>query len=75
MSIDVDVLVESYTILKQYIPAKERQEAADNLVSMLVDTLNETQLKEFAMADNHAKRAVQEYSVDEDEYDDYDYEE
>jgi hypothetical protein len=72
MSIDVDVLVESYTILKQYIPAKERQEAADNLVSMLVDTLSESQLKEFSIADNYTKRAVQEYSIDEDEdYDDY----
>ena len=72
MSIDVDVLVESYTILKQYIPVKERQEAADNLVSMLVDTLSESQLKEFSIADNYTKRAVQEYSIDEDEdYDDY----
>ena len=72
MSIEVDVLVESYTILKQYIPVKERQEAADNLVSMLVDTLSESQLKEFSVADNYTKRAVQEYSIDEDEdYDDY----
>jgi hypothetical protein len=72
MSIDVDVLVESYTILKQYIPAKERQEAADNLVSMLVDTLSESQLKEFSIADNYTKRAVQEYSIEEDEdYEDY----
>ena len=72
MSIDVDVLVESYTILKQYIPSKERQEAADNLVSMLVDTLSEAQLKEFSAADSHTKRAVQEYSVEEDDdYDDY----
>ena len=72
MSIDVDVLVESYTILKQYIPVKERQEAADNLVSMLVDTLSEAQLKEFSIADNYTKRAVQEYSIDEDEdYEDY----
>lgn len=47
MSIDVDVLVEAYTILKQYIPAKERQEAADNLVSMLTDAVNEAELKEF----------------------------
>jgi hypothetical protein len=72
VSIEVDVLVESYTILKQYIPVKERQEAADNLVSMLVDTLSESQLKEFSVADNYTKRAVQEYSIDEDEdYDDY----
>ena len=70
MSIDVDVLVESYTILKQYIPTKERQEAADNLVSMLVDILPEAQLKEFSAADSYTKRAVQEYSLDEDEYED-----
>ena len=71
MSIDVDVLVEAYTILKQYIPAKERQEAADNLVSMLTDAVNEAELKEFGMADSYAKHAVQEYSIDDDEDNDY----
>ena len=74
MSIDVDVLVEAYTILKQYIPAKERQEAADNLAGMLNDAISETEFKEFGMVDNYAHRAVGQY-MDED-YQDYgDYEE
>ena len=72
MSIDVDVLTESYTILKQYIPVKERQEATDNLVSMLVDVLSEKELKDFGATDNHTKRAVQEYSVDEEDDENYD---
>ena len=72
MSIDVDVLVASYTILKQYIPVKERQEAADNLACMLSDSISEDELREFATADAYAKRAVDEYLIeDEDDYTDY----
>ena len=72
MSIDVDVLVESYAILKQYIPVKERQEAADNLACMLSDSISEDELREFATADAYAKRAVDEYLISEDhDYDDY----
>ena len=75
MSIDVDVLVESYAILKQYIPVKERQEAADNLACMLSDSISEDELREFATADVHAKRAVEEYLIHEDADDNYnDYE-
>ena len=33
MSIDVEVLIETYVTLKEYIVSKERQAAADNLVS------------------------------------------
>ena len=47
MSIEVDVLSETYTVLKQYIPVKDRQEAADNLMSILVDMLGDIELKEF----------------------------
>ena len=39
MSIDVEVLIETYTILKEYVPAKERQAASDTLMSMLADAL------------------------------------
>jgi len=41
MSIEVDTLSEIYTTLKQYIPIKDRQEAADNLMGLLVDALND----------------------------------
>ena len=69
MSLDVDVLVETYTILKQYIPVKDRQEAADNLMSVMVDMLNDIELKEFAATDSPLTKALKEYiSEDEDEY-------
>jgi len=67
MSIDVDVLGEVYTILKQYIPVKDRQEAADNLMSVLVDMLNDIDLQEFGGTDSNLKKALKEYVVDEDD--------
>lgn len=73
MSIDVEVLIETYTILKEYIPTKERQAAADNLVSTLVDALSDRELREFGSTDGYTKRAIEEYLSDDD--DDINYEE
>ena len=70
MSIDIEVLIEAYTILKQYIPQKDRQEAADNLMSIMVDMLNDEELANFGGADNTLKRALKEYSADDDEVED-----
>lgn len=67
--ITVDTLSEAYTILKQYIPLKDRQEAADNLISSMVDLLSDNELKEFGLVDSVLSRAYKEYSIDED--DDY----
>lgn len=72
MSMDVEVLIEAYTILKQYIPQKDRQEAADNLMSVMVDMLGDQELKEFGGTDSTLKRALKEYSSDEEEVDDED---
>jgi DNA-binding transcriptional regulator GbsR (MarR family) len=66
MSIDVDVLSEMYTVLKQYIPTKDRQEAADNLMSIIVDLLGDQELKEFGSTDSSLKKALKEYSADDD---------
>ena len=73
MSIEIDVLGEVYAILKQYIPQKDRQEAADNLMSNMVDYLSDEELKEFSAIDAALKRAYKEYAVEEDEesYEDY----
>ena len=71
MSIDVEVLIETYITLKEYIPSKERQAAADNLVSMLVDNLSDKELREFSGADSYTKRSLEEYLDDEDEEIDY----
>jgi uncharacterized protein YqeY len=74
MSIDIEVLIESYVILKEYIPSKERQAAADNLVSTLVDNLSDRELKEFGRADGYTKRSLEEYIDDhEAEHDEEDY--
>jgi uncharacterized protein YqeY len=67
MTIDVEVLSELYTIMKQYVPSKDRQEAADNLMSVMVDMLGDQELREFGATDNVLKRALKEYSADEDE--------
>lgn len=75
MSIEVEVLSEMYTILKQYIPGKDRQEAADNLMSVMVDMLGDVDLQEFGATDATLKRALKEYAADDEEIDDnYDYE-
>lgn len=63
MSIDVEVLIETYTILKQYIPVKDRQEAVDNLMSVLVDMLNDEELENFGSTDGTTKKAYKEYGV------------
>jgi uncharacterized protein YqeY len=67
MSIEVDVLGETYTILKQYIPQKDRQEAADNLMSVLVDMLNDIDLQELGGIDSNLKKALKEYVTDEED--------
>lgn len=75
MSVEIDVVSEVYTILKQYIPQKDRQEAADNLMSVMVDLLSDDELKEFSGTDAPLGRAFKEYAGDfEEDYDDEDYE-
>lgn len=66
--IDLEVLAEAYLTLKQYIPSKDRQEAADNLMGVLVDMLNDEQLREFGGTDTALSKALKEY-VDDDNND------
>jgi uncharacterized protein YqeY len=70
MSIDIEVLNEAYTILKQYIPTKDRQEAADNLMSVLVDMLSDSELEKLGSVDSFLSRALKEYGLSNDD-DDY----
>ena len=72
MNIDVEVLSELYTIMKQYVPAKDRQECADNLMSVMVDMLGDQELKEFGTTDATLKRALKEYSTDDEDIEDVD---
>ena len=72
MTIEIDSLVETYTILKEYIPPKERQAAADALMSVLVDMLSDQDIKEMSGVDNYLKRSYEEYNEDDnDDNDDY----
>ncbi len=72
MSIDIDVLINTYTLLKEYIPVKERQAAADHVVGNLSETLADDDLRQFGSIDGYTKRAVDEYLLeDEDDYTDY----
>ena len=67
MTIDVEVLSELYTIMKQYVPSKDRQECADNLMSVMVDLLGDVELKEFGTTDATLKRALKEYTVEDEQ--------
>ena len=71
MSVELEVLSETYTILKQYIPQKDRQEAADSLMSVMVDLLSDDELKEFSGTDSSLNRAYKEYASDSEDDEDY----
>jgi hypothetical protein len=58
--------------MKQYVPQKDRQECADNLMSVMVDMLGDQELKEFGGTDSTLKRALKEYAGDEQELDEED---
>lgn len=73
MSIDVEVLVELYTTMKSYVPTKDRQECADNLMSVMVDMLSDEELKEFGATDAALARALKEYVTEDDTDIDDDY--
>jgi len=72
MSIEVEVLSELYIIMKQYVPAKDRQEVADNLMSVMVDMLNDEELEIFSSTDSFTKKAYKEYAVGDEADDDID---
>lgn len=75
MSLEIDALIETYTVLKEYVPTKERQGAADTLMSVLVDVLSDEDLKELASVDSYLKRSFEEYQTDDEEDDNEDYDE
>jgi uncharacterized protein YqeY len=67
MTIDVEVLSETYAILKQYVPQKDRQEAADAVMSVLVDMLGDAELQDLAATDGSLSRALKQYAAEEDD--------
>jgi hypothetical protein len=81
MSIELDALGEVWLTCKEYIAPKDRQAAADHVLSIVADhNIVERDLKSFAGTDSYLKRALVEYlgeeeveepDYDEDEDDDY----
>jgi len=76
MSIELDALGEVWLTCKEYINPKDRQAAADHVISVVADhNIVETDLKAFGGTDSYLKRAVEEYlgeEVDADEEEDLD---
>jgi hypothetical protein len=76
--IDTQVLSDTYSVMKEYVNAKDRQAMADHLLSVLVDlAIGEQELKEFCETDRYLKHSYDEYFQDADqdpeEEQDYDY--
>jgi len=70
MSVELDVLTETYLIMKEYVPSKDRQTAADQLVGNLVDMgIPDPEFENFCATDSYLKRAGEDY-LDDDSGDD-----
>jgi hypothetical protein len=76
MSIEIDVVGEVWLTCKEYINPKDRQAAADHLISVVADhNILERDLIAVGGTDSYLKRAVEEYlgeTVEEADYDDED---
>ena len=70
MNVDIDVLSEMWLTCKEYISPKDKQAAADHVISVVADhNITEKELKEFASTDGYLSRAVEEYLVEDEELD------
>lgn len=74
MNVDVDMLGEIWTICKEYINPKDRQAAADHVISVINDySITERELKAFGGTDAYLRRAVEEYLGEEVDTEDEDF--
>lgn len=74
MTIDVDILGDLWLTAKEYIPSKDREAAAEHIVSVVADSgITDQQLKEFGGFDSYLKHAVDDilHEDSDDEEDDY----
>lgn len=70
MSIDIEVICEAYSVMKEYVPVKDRQAAADHVAAIIGDSgISDYEIKQVAGVDNYMKRAMRDYIEDEEEYD------
>jgi len=71
---DVETVIECYKILKEYIPAKERQLASDHFVEDMQEMFDEQDLFQLGGVDKYLKASVkdllgeEDFEVEEDEY-------
>ena len=75
MSSEIDILGEMWLTCKEYIGPKDKQAAADHVISVVADhNITEADLKTFGGTDSYLKRAVEEYLNEEelDEEEDFD---
>ena len=68
MTIELDALSEVWLTCKEYINPKDRQAAADHVISVVADhNILERDIKAFGGTDAYLKRAVKEYLGDEED--------
>jgi hypothetical protein len=68
MSIELDALGEVWLTCKEYISPKDRQAAADHVISVVADhNIIERDLKAFGGTDAYLKRALTEYLGEDEE--------
>jgi len=73
MSIELDALGEVWLTCKEYIAPKDRQAAADHVLSIVADqNIVESDLKAFGGTDAFLKRALKEYLGEDEEEPAYD---
>lgn len=70
MSLEIDILGEMWLTCKEYINPKDKQAAADHVISVVADySITEADLKAFGSTDSYLKRAVEEYLDEEEDFD------
>jgi hypothetical protein len=75
MNVELDIASEVWLTCKEYIGPKDRQAAADHVISVAADhNITESELKTFGGTDAYLGRAVKEYlgneETEEVDYDD-----
>ena len=72
MSIELDALGEVWLTCKEYIGPKDRQAAADHVISVVADhNITEVELKSFGGTDAYLKRALKEYLGEDEDSEDW----
>ena len=71
---DVEIVIDAYKILKEYIPAKDRQLASDHFVEDMQEILDEQDLFKLGGVDKYLKASVkdllgeEDFELEDDEY-------